>query len=196
MICQICGRPMTDGREICSGCKAAPPPYEALRSLTRYDGVMRDCVHALKYDNNQSLGEFFSARLTALVREAGWAVDLVLPVPLSPDRQAERGYNQSALLARPLALQLGLSYKPFGLTRIRNTPSQVALTAVERRKNVAGAFAALPEVVAGQRVLLVDDVTTTGSTLLECTRALKLADAKAVYGLTLSRPIHAELNPT
>ncbi len=166
------------------------PPYNALRSLAIYEGVVRECVHSLKYDGNQSLGEYFSRELIKCVQAEDWLLDGVIPVPLSTLRIKERGYNQSALLARPLALGLSLHYQPFGLKRIRNTQAQVELSALERRQNVAGAFRAVPEIVSGKNVLLVDDVTTTGSTLYECTRALKESGSNAVYCITLARPIH------
>lgn len=191
-ICRICGLPLTEKRDICQACNASPPLYDALRSLTRYGGVIRECIHGLKYENNQSLGEFFSFRMAELVRRMEWQIDLVIPVPLSRDRLADRGYNQSALLAHPMALQLDCRYLPIALSRTRITKSQVSLTAAERKTNVAGAFSAVPELVHGRRVLLVDDVTTTGSTLLECSRALKMAGAEKVFCMTLSRPIYDE----
>ncbi len=193
-VCTVCGLPLTGKGQVCPDCKVLQPPYDALRSLTRYGGVIRECVHDLKYRNNQSLGEFFSSRMVEMIRNEGWQADLVVPVPLSPDREIERGYNQSALLARPVALKLGWRYQPLCLTRTRNTKSQVSLSVEERKLNVAGAFSAVPELVAGQRILLIDDVTTTGSTLEESTRALKQAGARAVYCLTLSRPIHTDVN--
>ncbi len=190
--CKICGRPIDKPGELCKTCQITPPPYKALRSMARYEGIMRECIHSLKYDHNQSLGEYFCRDLLNCVKEEDWLLDMVIPVPLSPFRIKERGYNQSALIARPLAMALSLRYQPFGLKRIRNTQSQVELTAEERRINVAGAFQAVPELVRGKAVLLVDDVTTTGSTLIECTRALNSAGARAVYCLTLARPIHDE----
>ena len=190
-VCTICGIPFHGKDNICPDCKNNTPPYDALRSLTQYGGVIRECIHDLKYRNNQSLGEFFSSRMVDLIRGEGWEADLVVPVPLSPDRQTERGYNQSALLARPIALKLGWRYQPVCLTRNRNTKSQVSLSIEERKHNVADAFTAVPEMVAGKKVLLIDDVTTTGSTLIECVRALKRDGAKTVYCLTLSRPIHS-----
>ncbi|MDY6868125.1 MAG: ComF family protein [Chloroflexota bacterium] len=153
---------------------------------------MKVCIRSLKYDHNQSLGEYFSRDLLACVEGLNWPLELVIPVPLSPFRIKERGYNQSALLARPLAMSLSLNYQPYALKRIRNTRSQVELSATERRINVEGAFQAVPELVRGKSVLLVDDVTTTGSTLNECSRALTLGGASAVYCLTLARPIHDE----
>lgn len=173
--------------ELCSVCQTIPRPYTAIRNLADYTGVIRDCIHALKYENNQSLGEFFSDGLAAVVVAAGWSPDLVMPVPLSPQRMIERGYNQAACLAKPLAARLGIRYHPFGIERTRNTASQVGLSGEARRRNVAGAFSAIPEIVAGKHVLLIDDVMTTGSTLEACARVLTDAGAGAVYGLTLGR---------
>ncbi len=164
-----------------------------MRSLASYEGVIRECIHALKYDSNQSLGEFFADRLTQIAKTLNWEPEVVIPVPLSPARYAERGYNQSALLAKPIALQLGARYNPFGLERIRNTRSQVELTADQRRENVRGAFKAIPDIVAEKRILLIDDVTTTGSTISECGLALRAEGAAVIYCLTLARPIHSNL---
>lgn len=188
-ICKVCGLPVSGGRSLCIRCEDSPPPYDALRSLANYEGIIRDCIHALKYENDQSLGDFFSKELIELVQTENWIVDMVIPVPLSPFRVKSRGYNQSALLAYPLAMRLSFKYRPFGMRRTRNTRSQVELSAEERRMNVRGAFQAVPEIVGGKRILLVDDVTTTGSTIEECARALKAAGASSVYCLTLARPV-------
>ncbi|MCB2202522.1 ComF family protein [bacterium] len=189
-VCERCGLPIGLKRLHCEECDEEKPPYDAMRSLARYEGVIRESIHALKYGDNLSLGEVFTDRLTAIVREEDWSPDLIIPVPLSPARKAQRGYNQSTLLARPVALQLGVRFTPEVLRRIRNTQSQVELPADKRRENVKGAFNALPELVSGKRVLLVDDVTTTGSTIKECALALREVGAAAVYCLTLARPIH------
>ena len=191
-VCKSCGLPVDKKINLCPECVQDPPPFTAMRSLARYEGIIRECVHALKYKNNQSLGEFFAERLAQLVIDLQWAPELVIPVPLNSIRFAERGYNQSALLARPIAYQLDIKYSPFGLERVRNTRSQVELTAEQRRDNVRGAFTAVPEIVADKSVLLVDDVTTTGSTIRECAYALKAGGAAAVYCLTLARPIHLD----
>jgi len=185
--CESCGEPLKRGQARCRPCQVNPPPYTGMRNLAVYEGVIRDCVHALKYDHNQALGEFFSERLADLVREVGWQPDLVMPVPLSDQRVAERGYNQAACLAKPLAARLGVRYHPFGIERIRDTPSQVGLSGEARRRNVAGAFKAVPKIVVGKTVLVVDDVMTTGSTLETCARALKAAGSGFVYCLTLGR---------
>lgn len=163
-----------------------PLPHSCRRHLAEYEGVMRECIHALKYENNQGLGIYFSSRLAAFIRNMNWIINLVIPVPLSPERIRERGYNQSALIARPLSYALDLDYTSYGLKRIKHTHSQVGLSALERQRNVRGAFTALPEVISGKRILLVDDVTTTGATLQACAIALAAADAQFIYAVTLA----------
>lgn len=122
---------------------------------------------------------------------------LVVPVPLAPERLAARGYNQAMLLARTLAELRGLRLAPHGALRVRNTESQVGLSAQQRRLNVAGAFAGDRRLVAGQAIILVDDVCTTGATLDACAAALLAAGATQVLGLTLARarrpPARADL---
>lgn len=157
-----------------------------IRFVAVYEGVIRECIHALKYENNQALGEMFSEWLVDLVRDFQWQIDMVIPVPLSTQRVQQRGYNQSALIAKPVALKLEVIYAPFGLKRIRNTPSQVGLSAQERHTNVEGAFQANPKVVEGKHVLLVDDVSTTGATIGACAAALKVAKSTDVYCLTVA----------
>jgi ComF family protein len=164
-----------------------PPAYTAMRNLATYEGVVRECIHALKYENNQGLGEFFVGWLAKIVLEEGWLIDVVIPVPLSSNRMRERGYNQSALIARPMAARLGVRHNPFGLHRIRDTHSQVGLSGEERHQNVLGAFEAVPAIVDGMKVLLIDDVMTTGATMSACANSLNLAGAKAVYCLTIAR---------
>lgn len=185
--CHICGEPIRHAAELCERCQLRRPPFTAVSNLAVYEGVIRDCVHALKYENNRGLGEFFSDWLAALVIEAGWSPDLVMPVPLSTQRMTERGYNQATCIAKPLAARMGLRYHPFGLERTRDTLSQVGLSGEARRQNVVGAFHALPDVVADQRVLIVDDVMTTGSTLEACAVALADAGSREIFGLTLGR---------
>jgi len=185
--CTVCGERLARPIEVCLDCQHQPPPYTAVRSLADYEGVIRECIHAIKYDHNLGLGEFFSPMLADLVEEAGWRPDLAMPVPLSAQRAVERGYNQAACIAKPLAARLGVRYHPFGIERTRDTPSQVGLSAEARRQNVLGAFIAQPVIVSHMRILLVDDVMTTGSTMEACAQALRDAGAKEIYGLTLGR---------
>ncbi|MDD5371739.1 MAG: phosphoribosyltransferase family protein [Anaerolineaceae bacterium] len=136
-----------------------------------------------------SMGEALSNALIQRLNEFGWWVDLVTPVPLSQGRYRERGYNQSALLAYPVALAHGIRYSSKALQRVRETASQINLTAEERHRNVLGAFAAESRIVAGKKVLVIDDVATTGATIGACAEALLKAGAVVVYGLTLARAV-------
>jgi ComF family protein len=184
--CRFCGDKVGQHNDICSHCSLNEHPHRALRCFADYSGVVRECIQAIKYEKNLGLGELFSEWLASIVVEEGWNIDMVMPVPLSPERMAERGYNQSTTIAKPLARLLGLPFNPYGLKRIRNTPSQVGLSAAERHLNVAGAFKALPEIVIGKNILVIDDVMTTGSTLEACAEALKQAKSADVYCLTIA----------
>ena len=126
----------------------------------------------------------------AVLGGPAFAADVVRPVPLHRRRERERGYNQAALIAKPLAKRLGLPYKSVLLTRIRTRPEKHLLTLDEPWESVRGAFATRPgSQVDNLRVLLVDDVMTTGATLDSCARALKKAGAAAVLGLTVARVV-------
>jgi competence protein ComFC len=141
----------------------------------------------LKYRRDLGLGEVLSGPLIQMLDESTWPLDLIIPVPLGVARLKERGYNQSGLIARPLARETGLRYSPRALARVRETRSQVGLSLDQRKENVRGAFQASSNLVAGKNVLIVDDVMTTGSTLEACAVALLQAGAMQVYGLTLAR---------
>jgi ComF family protein len=119
-----------------------------------------------------------------------WVIDIVIPVPLGSQRERQRGYNQAALIALPLALKLQLPYNPRILKRIRETQSQVELSLKERQINLEGAFHAQRQPIDGKQILIIDDVTTSGSTLNACAEALIEVGAKAVYGLTIAQAVH------
>ncbi len=118
-----------------------------------------------------------------------WPVELIVPVPLSEKRYRERGYNQVELVARTLALALGWKCVPEALARVRETASQVGLSAAERRQNVLGAFRASRPHVQERTILVMDDVATTGATLSSCAQALLDEGASAVYAFTLARAL-------
>lgn len=185
-ICQKCGCPLP-APGTCPGCAAAPPALEALRSWAFFSGPVRNALHRLKYSRDIALGEVLSRHMIDFLFRLGWQIDLVCPVPVGVARRAERGYNQATFLALPLALACNKPYRPGALRRLRDTRSQVGLNIVERKANVAGAFEASRRFVSSKRVLLVDDVTTTGATLQECAQALLNSGASQVYGLTLAR---------
>jgi len=120
---------------------------------------------------------------------------LIIPVPLGRKRLQERGYNQVALVARPLAYELDLVYAPNALWKIRDTRSQVGLNMQERKKNVSKAYQAHPSAVERKSILVMDDVSTTGSTISACTEALLSTGAQEVYALTIARALsHHDLN--
>lgn len=133
--------------------------------------------------------------MVEFVTSLDWNVDMLIPVPLGKARLKERGYNQVALVARPLAYELGIEYAPRGLKKIRETRSQVGLNASQRKENVREAYQADPSVVTRTSILLMDDVATTGSTVAACTGALLSAGASEVYALTIARALsHHDLN--
>ena len=185
-ICEICGEPAYRFGT-CDRCLLHPPHYHALRSWGVFGGPLREAIHRMKYQHDVGLGEVFARHLISLLGDFGWDFDLVLPVPLGVARLKERGYNQAALLARPIALRLGIDYRPNAIDRVKETRSQVGLNLSQRRENVRNAFSARAEWVTGRGVLVVDDVTTSGSTLEACAEALSTAGAGRVYGLTLAR---------
>jgi ComF family protein len=119
-----------------------------------------------------------------------WKCDMVIPVPLGMERLKERGYNQALLLAKPIAWALHLPLQAQALNRVKETRSQVGLSRRQRIGNARRAFAAEPTIVAEKRVLLVDDVVTTGATINACAKAFKDANVASVYGLTLARSAH------
>jgi ComF family protein len=135
------------------------------------------------------LGEALTPQLAGFLVALRWPVDLVIPVPLGKKRLAERGYNQVSLIARPLAMAMGLAFATDALARSQETRSQVGLSRAERQQNVRGAFCAQSRRVSGRAVLLVDDVATTGSTLSSCAEALLSAGARDVFAFTVSRAL-------
>ncbi len=164
--------------------------FDRARSFALYDDALIEAVLLLKYEEVTRLGDWFAARLAEIVLRAPeeWRVDVVVPVPLHRDRQRERGYNQAELIARPLAKRLGLKLERYLLARTRPRPPQLVLSRSEHWKSVRGAYATREGLqVDNLRVLLVDDVLTTGATLDACARALKKAGAAAVLGLTVAR---------
>ncbi len=191
--CSVCGDPadgVTESDFVCGWCRDRPPPFERARSAVRFHGAIRDLLHAFKYQAAIHLTPDLSGLLEGCVRAHYGAevFDAVCCVPLYPARERERGYNQARLLADDLARHRSLPFMPRLLRRIRSTGTQTRLSAPARAENVRGAFAvADPAWVRGRRLLLVDDVMTTGSTVAECARVLRSAGAWRVFVATIAR---------
>jgi ComF family protein len=191
-LCDRLGLPMpfdAGGPMVSAAAVADPPPYDRARAVACYAGVMRDLIHGLKFHDRHDARRLFGRWLTEagsdLIRDA----EIVVPVPLGRWRLIVRRFNQAAILAREIAGRTGLAYEPMALERTRATRAQVGLTRSQRRQNVSGAFsvpASRASVITGKRILLVDDVVTTGATVGACAAALKRAGAVRVDVLALS----------
>jgi ComF family protein len=186
-VCSCCGRPLRLSEVLCPQCRHSPREIDGIRSAVIFEGPLRQAIHHLKYSGRSSLDKPLGSFLSARWRAGPLPADLITPVPLHATRWRERGYNQSTLLARQLSRASGLPLIEEALTRIRATAPQITLNAAEREANVSGAFEARADLVRGRRVLLVDDVCTTGATLAAGSHALKQAGALSVWALTLAR---------
>ena len=184
--CSRCWRPLAAGA--CRECQLAPPAFERLRAAYINQGPARELVHALKFRGVSAVAPRMASLLADAVRAYELDADVIVPVPLGGRRRRSRGYNQAELLARSLARELTLPFEAAALIRRRQTPPQTQRRDAEaRRRNVAGAFEARARFAADRRVLVVDDVTTTGATLEACASALKQAGARAVWALAFAR---------
>ena len=183
--CAVCANPASDGP--CGRCAVMPLEVDGLRAPFLMEGLAREAVHSLKYRNVRAAAPELGRLLAEYLDSHPMPGEVIVPVPLHPRRLRSRGYNQSELLARELGKLTGLPVNNRLLARTKNTPPQVSLANQgERRRNAAGSFACTGD-PAGQNVLLLDDVATTGSTISACAAALKAAGAASVWGLVLAR---------
>ncbi len=185
-ICPRCGRPQSQGI-LCTGCVDWSAEIDGIRSPFLFDGMIRRAIHELKYRNLRALAPSLAEFLHDYLIENPVTGDVLVPVPLHRKRHRERGYNQSALLARELGRLNGLPVVEGCLVRQSYAPPQASSASVgERRDNVADTFACRDGQLWGREVILVDDVSTSGATLDACAGVLKSAGAAAVWGLVLS----------
>jgi ComF family protein len=170
---------------VCPRCWRDPPPFETVTAAFLFEGVVREAIHRLKYDR----ARYLAAPLVELVIDNAAVPpgDLVVPVPLHPDRLRARGYNQAELIARGLADRVSLPIDRDLLVRVRDTAAQVAVPPARRWENVRGAFAAPDGSFDGQRVLLIDDVATSASTLRAAGSAVARAGARRVDAIVIAR---------
>lgn len=193
-LCTRCGMPFDGAGDDhpCSSCLKSQPPFRAARAALLHEGPGRDLIHAFKYNGRthlrRPLGLLAVEQLTEFV--ACERPDLIVPVPLHVKRLRSRGFNQALLVGELLAREWRIPLSRQALRRVRWTEPQINLAAELRRENVRNAFG-VPDtsLVSGKRVLLLDDVFTTGSTVEECSRMLNRAGAEEVLVITLSRAL-------
>ncbi len=194
-VCASCGVPLRDGGSSCFACRTDPLPLR-VRAAALYEGSISAAIHRFKYGGRVSLARPF----TTLLRQA-WnrypelhRAEMIVPVPLHTRQQRLRGYNQAEVLAEAVSGEIGRPVLQL-LARVRKTKSQTRLSRPARRHNITGAFALLPEakgnrtLLKGRSVLLVDDVCTTGNTLLACFLELRKAQMEPVGALVLARDL-------
>lgn len=188
-LCPRCGRPQANGT-LCSSCVSWQAEIDGIRSPFRFDGVMRQVIHQLKYRNLKVLAAPLAQLLRDYLTTNPVPGEVLVPVPLHRKRLKERGYNQSGLLARELGKPIHLAVVDDCLIRRHPTLPQARTSTVdERQHNVADAFTCCDQRLQNKQVLLIDDVATSGATFNACAAALKAAGATSVWGLALAREI-------
>lgn len=187
--CPACAAPLelAGEGEVCGACLKHPPAQDRTVAALRYEFPADQLIQALKYRDQLALARLFSQLLRAAVAHAP-CPDVLIPMPLHPERARERGFNQALEIARPLANILDLRLDTTSLARTRNTTAQAALPLDRRQGNVKGAFAC-KETIAGQHVAVLDDVMTSGATLNEAAAALKKAGAREVSLWVVARAV-------
>jgi ComF family protein len=170
---------------VCGTCLASPPNFDGTVALWLYEFPCDRLVQALKYRGNLALASFFALKLAS---RSPPGCDLLIPMPLHPDRLAQRGFNQAVEIARSLANRTGLAVRLRGVRRVRHTAPQTELPYEERTRNVRGAFACDLD-LSGKSVAVLDDVMTTGATLNELAGVLKRSGAARVQNLVIARSV-------
>lgn len=198
--CSVCGVPFnvfyrekfSEEFSLCGDCLTMSPAYDMIRSACLYDGIVADLITGLKYGKHLTnvpiLGELMEEAFLKWLREE--KIDLIIPIPMHIDRLKKRGFNQSVLLAKDLAKRIRIPWNHSVLVKIRNTPPQVSLHKKARKENLKKAFVVSESwkpFLNHASVLLIDDVITTGTTILECAKILKKAGARKVIGLSVAR---------
>jgi ComF family protein len=185
-VCPRCGKPQSDGM-LCPACDDENPGIDGIRSPFLFNGVIRQAVHELKYRNLRALAIPMAGLLYDYILDNPVPGEVLVPVPLHRKRLRERGYNQSALLAKQLGKLTGMPVVDDCLIRKLHTSPQARTANIdERRQNVIDAFSCANGKLQGKKVILIDDVTTSGTTLNACAETLKKSGAVAVWGLVMA----------
>ena len=188
-ICQRCGHVLIHPANVCARCLSPSFHLHQVRAPLIYRDPIKSIIHKMKYSGYFALAKPLAQFMGAKWPEWDIEPDLIMPVPLHPRRKKRRGFNQSALLAIQLGQQLNLAISINGLKRIKNTLPQVGLSPEKRQENVHGAFVAASEVASGKQILLIDDVFTTGATMLAAAEELYSKGAKSVSAYCLARTV-------
>ena len=192
-LCTSCGLPFTEtegANHLCEDCILSKPPFSIARSLGKYETALLNTIHLFKYHGKISVGENLGGMMAKACYDS-LAIEnysLIIPVPLHPKRLRERGFNQSLILARQISKMFSIPLDFIALRRKISTEAQVNLSGRQRMANVRGAFEVADRSrIEGKKILLIDDVYTTGSTAKECSKILMKSGAKEVAVLTLAR---------
>lgn len=188
-VCNYCGS-FTSKKGKCPNCDNKKLPYAGFRAFAYYDGVVRKAIHHLKYQNDLTIGRYLAGWLQLVYQRTDWEVDLIVPIPIGEQKRLERGYNQAERLAKPFSELLEIPFTSEALIRINEISSQVGLNHEQRQENVRQAFVARAQEVKDKRVLLVDDVFTSGATMEAAATELVAAGAKKVFCLTVAKVNH------
>ena len=185
--CARCGSVISGQGKFCLNCQKGDTEFDIARSVFIYDGEIKHLIAGLKYNNKPYISRTLSNYIAQKFTELKWQADLIIPVPLSDARRKWRGYNQAQLLAEGVSDKLGIPVNTETLVKIKDTDQQVNLSSDERRKNLKDCFKVIDKyAVRGKRILLIDDVMTTGSTASACAHELKKAHADRVMVLTIA----------
>ena len=199
--CEVMGTPFSHemGPGVLSADAIAnPPPFDRARAAVAHGGIARRMVHGLKYGDRTDLAPWLARWMLRAGRELLPGADLIVPVPLHRVRFLHRRFNQSAELARAISRLSGVPFSPDVVHRVKPTRQQVGLGLRQREDNVRGAFKVAPEAeieVAGRRIVVVDDVYTTGATVSSVAKALRRAGAARIDVLTFARVLPGDFRP-
>ncbi len=194
ILCSLCGVNISinESKELlCSDCLKVSPPHKRLYYYGPYEGLLRQLILDWKFGSSFGYGSVLSqlASITAQEITVESEPDIIIPVPLHISRLRDRGFNQSVVLGRSVAKTLRAKFSDRALVRVRKTTPQTELSKKKRAENMEKAFIADTSIIADKKILLIDDVYTTGATSRECTRVLYKAGAKRVEVLVLAKPL-------
>lgn len=187
--CEKCGHTVHPGKK----CLEGGVFFNNIRSWAYYSDTLKSMIRYLKYHRGTGIIKYLVPEIVNFINQWFDHIDVIVPLPLGKQREHIRGYNQTALFAKPAARALRIDYLPKAVVRTRETISQVGLSAEERKSNIKDAFFANSELIKGLNILLMDDITTTGSTINECAKALANAGAANVFCFTLAKAVNKNL---